>query len=238
MKISAMAQARALFSTLPLIMLAPAGECLAVRPSSVTRRRAAAAGVAAVAFSSANPIRPSFATKRPACGDIESCREAGERKEADKEAATPTVRLGNGISYKETSRGAGSAVVEKGDVLQVTYGVFTGAGNYMYSLPSKEPGARDGGETYRVVVGKSPSDVPAAVEQALLGARQGSTRLVEVVPALGFATSSWEPAPTGFAGKQGMERYRTVLNGNGLQPGYNAVLLFEISVQNIRKGKA
>ena len=196
-----------------------------------TRRSAAAHGAVLALVGT----RPAHASKRPACGDIETCREAGELKDSEKEAKYPTVRLGDGVSYKETTKGAGSAIIEAGDVLEITYALYTGSGNYMYSLPSKEPGARDGGETYRVKVGKSPPDIPPAVERALLGAKLGCTRLIEVVPRLGFASSEWQPLPSGFAGKQRMERYRTLLTGNGLQPGYNAVLLFEATVQNIRK---
>jgi hypothetical protein len=184
--------------------------------------------------------RPAGASRRPACGDIETCRAEGERKEAERQAATPTVRLGDGVSYKETSRGSGDAIVAAGDVLQLTFTVYTGSGGYVYSLPSKEPGVqaskeRDDLDSLRIVVGKTPPDVPVAVERALLGARQGATRLIEVVPRLGFETSDWEPAPSGFSGRQRMERYRALLAGNGLQPGYNAVLLFEATVQRIRK---
>ena len=103
----------------------------------------------------------------------------------------------------------------------------------MYSLPSREPGARDSAETYRVVLGRH--QLPVAVERALQGAKKGATRLVEMPPRLGFSTSDWQPAPEGFAGKQRVERYRKLLTGNGLQPGYNAVLLFEVSVQSLRK---
>jgi len=103
----------------------------------------------------------------------------------------------------------------------------------MYSTGyGKEPGLQDLGESYRVVVGNH--DVPTAVEMALAGAKKGSIRKVEIPPKLGFETSGWQPAPATFEGKQRMERYKNVLRGNGLQPGYNAVLLFEFEVQKIR----
>jgi hypothetical protein len=103
----------------------------------------------------------------------------------------------------------------------------------MYGVPTREPGARDGGETYTVRLGQH--DVPIAVERALIGAKRGSVRLIEMTPALGFATSEWRPAPATFAGKQRVERYRKLLTGNGLQPGYNVVLLFEAEVQKIQR---
>ena len=202
-----------------------------------TRRAVATHGAAFTLFGTRAFTTPALAAKRPACGDIETCRAEGERKEAELEAKYPTVRLGDGVSYKEKGKGVGNAVVENGDVLEITYAVYTGSGNYMYSLPSREPGARDGGSSYRVKMGNSPPDIPPAVERTLLGAKLGSTRLVEVVPRLGFAVSEWQPLPEGFAGKQRMERYRALLSGNGLQPGYNAVLLFEATVQNIRKAQ-
>ena len=38
------------------------------------------------------------AAKRPACGDIETCREQGQKKfEASEEAKGPIVRLGSGV---------------------------------------------------------------------------------------------------------------------------------------------
>mmetsp|Transcript_49316 Transcript_49316/g.79587 ORF Transcript_49316/g.79587 Transcript_49316/m.79587 type:complete len:154 (+) Transcript_49316:62-523(+) len=107
----------------------------------------------------------------------------------------------------------------------------------MYSLGlDKEPGQRDLGETLRVTLGKH--DVPIAVEMALLGAKKGAERRIEVPPHLGFATSNWLPQPATFEGKQRMEGYRKLLTGNVLQPGYEAILLFEVNVVRIRSPSA
>ena len=196
-------------------------------------RRAAASLLAVGAVQNFAPPPSAIAAKRPACGDIETCRELGNAAfEAKETARGPVVRLGQGVSYRESRAGRGEAVVEDGDVLEITYNVLTGSGNYQYGLPSKEPGSKDGGETYRCVIGKR--DVPVAIERALLGARRGSSRLVEMPPRSGFDTSQWQPEPQSFAGKQRMKRYRELLGDNGT-PGYSAVLLFEVEVQNIRK---
>ena len=206
-------------------------------PPPVVTRRVAATLLAAAASGGLDvgqAPRAALAAKPKKCTDIETCREMGEAAFEAKEAARgPLVRLGEGISYRESVKGSGDAVIELGDVLEITFNVYTGSGNYQYGLPSREPGSRESGQTYRVVMGQR--DVPVAIERALIGARRGSSRLIEMPPQSGFGTSNWQPAPTSFAGKQRMERYRQLLTGNGLQPGYNAVLLFEVDVQNIRK---
>ena len=148
--------------------------------------------------------------KRPACGDIDSCRALGQAKfDAAEAERGPIVRLGNGVSYRELRQGTGDEQVVEGSVLDLAYMVLRGDGFYMYSLGfGKEPSRNDLGETYRAVVGAH--DVPVAVERALLGARRGAVRRVEVPPSLGFATSAWRPAPDTFEGRQRIEAYRKV----------------------------
>lgn len=192
------------------------------------------AGAAICSGLLAQPVLGIPSARKAKCSNVEECREAGEARFAKlEEERGPVVRLGDGISYRERSRGSGEAKVREGDTLELSFSVYTGSGNFMYGVPSREPGARDGGDTYTVQLGRH--DVPIAVERALIGAKRGSVRLIEVTPALGFGTSDWKPKPTNFAGKQRMERYHKLLTGNGLQPGYNAVFLFEAEVQNIGK---
>ena len=93
--------------------------------------------------------------------------------------------------------------------------------------------ARGSGECarlYRLVLGSR--NVPLGVEMAS-GCAQGDVR-GEVPPDLGFETSEWRPTPEGFSGKQRLERYRKLLSGNGLQPGYAASILFQVEVLRVR----
>ena len=148
--------------------------------------------------------------KRPACGDIETCRERGQAKfDAAEAERGPIVRLGNGVNYREMRQGTGEEQVVDGSVVDISYMVLRGDGFYMYSQGyGKEPARNDIGDTYRAVIGAH--DLPAAVEQALIGARRGAVRRVEVPPRLGFATSAWRPAPDTFEGRQRIEAYRKV----------------------------
>lgn len=202
-------------------------------------RQGLSLGVSAAVASCGGFAGPAWAAPTPGggkakCSNVEECREAGEARFAELEQERGAlVRLGQGISYRERARGSGEVEAQEGDTLQVSFSVYTGSGNFMYGIPTREPGARDGGETYTVRLGNH--DVPVAVERALIGAKRGSVRLIEMTPALGFATSDWRPMPATFAGKQRVERYRKLLTGNGLQPGYNAVLLFEAEVQKIQR---
>lgn len=176
------------------------------------------------------------------CRDIESCREEGERRAEEAEArAGPLRSVGpvgaNGLgrvryrAMKETDYGP---PLKHGDTAEIRFDVAKTGGDYMYSVPSREPGAaeREVLDTYRLVLGNR--DVPLGVELALEGAHQGDLRRIEVPPDLGFETSDWRPTPTGFSGKQRLERYRMLLTGNGLQPGYNASILFQVEVVRVR----
>ena len=107
----------------------------------------------------------------------------------------------------------------------------------MRRVPSRVPGAATQAilDTYRIVLGQR--DVPVGVELALEGAHKGDLRRIEVPPDLGFATSDWKPAPSGFSGRQRLENYRLfrlTLTGNGLRPGYDASILFQVEVVRVR----
>mmetsp|Transcript_56989 Transcript_56989/g.185205 ORF Transcript_56989/g.185205 Transcript_56989/m.185205 type:complete len:289 (+) Transcript_56989:51-917(+) len=190
-------------------------------------------GLAGVLTAVALCLRPARAAERPACGNIDECREVGDRKfaEADREKG-PIVRLGQGVRYREVRVGHG-AEVKMGDSVDISFEVQKTNGDYIYSLGRGRPDMQgDFGETYRVTLGSH--DVPVAVEQAMEGMRAGGVRKVEMPPQLGFQTSEWKPEPSNFSGKQRMERYRKLLTGNGLQAGYNAAILFEVEVIRVR----
>ena len=198
----------------------------AIRRSLVSSTASIALGIAS-AFSDQEPALAK-------CKDIESCREEGERRIAQDELDKgPIVRLPGGIRFREPKRGSGDEVLREGDVAEITFVVTTTGGNYMYSFGrSIEPGQADYGETLRVLLGRH--DVPIAVERAMVGMRRGGVRRIEVPPALGFSTSGGEPAPVSFSGRKKMERYEALLTGNGLQPGYEALLIFEVEVVKIK----
>ena len=197
-------------------------------------RRWALEQVVLVPVTAASAILPATAVSGK-CADIESCREEGERKmvEIDK-AQGPVVTVEPGIRYRELKRGEGP-VLRDGDTADIRFQVLQGNGYFMYSIPNREPGSTDLAETYRVTIGNR--DVPEGVEKAMIGASRGSVRRVELPPKKGFGTSEWRPEPTGYAGIQRMKRYRAVLSGNGLQPGYDAVLLFEFDIVKVRPSK-
>jgi hypothetical protein len=225
---------------------------LAITASCVTRRvalhaAATAAGTPLAARAVAYRAEPYSAVGSPGkakakCRDIESCREEGERRSADSEArAGPLRNVGpigaNGLgrvryrAMKET--GDGPPLLE-GDAADIRFDVVSTGGEYLYSIPSREPGAAAAGvlDTYRLVLGSH--DVPIGVEMALAGAHRGDFRRIEVPPDLGFETSNWQPAPTGFSGKQRLERYRRTLTGSGSQPGYAASIIIQVEIMRVR----
>ena len=222
-------------------------------PTRLTRRAAAAAAVAAAA---APPRRAGavayrdepFATPaapgrtKAKCRDIESCQAEGERRAAEAEArAGPVRHVGptgaNGLGrvrYRAMQETADGPPLQQGDAAEVRFYVASTGGDYLFGVPSREPGAAAAGvlDSYRLVLGSR--DVPLGVEMALEGAHKGDVRRVEIPPDLGFATSEWRPTPEGFGGKQRLERYRQLLAGNGLQPGYAASILFQVEVLRVR----
>lgn len=168
------------------------------------------------------------------CRDIETCREVGDlRAEEAERRAGPTVSLAGGVKYREMEPGKGPVLAE-GDSADITFQVLQSASGYfMYGVPNREPGSRDLSETYRVTLGNR--DVPSGVELALLGASKGTRRRVQLPRASGFESSDWKPEPTTFAGQQRIKRFQNILYGNGLQPGYDAQILFEFEVVRVKK---
>ena len=140
------------------------------------------------------------------CADIETCRELGDAKVAAAEAANPTVRLADGVRYKQLKAGTGPALA-RGDVADVAFSISSAGGSYMYSrglgFEKDAGGAVDAGDFLRVTLGKERRDVPAGIELALLGMQRGEKRRVELPPgdAVGFESSDWRPEPTSRRGK-------------------------------------
>lgn len=168
------------------------------------------------------------------CRDIESCREEGDRRvEEEERRAGPVVALEGGVRYREMERGEGP-ILAMGDSADIRFQVLQSANGYfMYGVPNREPGANDLSETYRVTLGMR--DVPEGVEQAMVGAAKGTRRRVQLPRSKGFETSNWRPEPATYAGQQRIKRFQNILYGNGLQPGFDAQILFEFEVAKVKK---
>lgn len=183
------------------------------------------------------------------CTDIESCREAGERKLEEDLAKNPIVKLNDGVRYKvlrPPSTKADAAVVKEGSSIDLIYSITTASGQYMYSRGfgfEKVEGLGGkmesdlGLDSLRVVIGQQSQQsraVPAGIEAALLGITKGERRRVELPPNVGFETSDWKPEPTTRRGKASIEQYRRKLTGFGSQPPFPAETVWDIEVVGLR----
>ena len=181
------------------------------------------------------------------CTDIESCREIGEQKVQQDLEDNPVIRLPNGVRYKKLKAGIGSSVVNDNDVVDIIYSISRANGAYMYSVGfgyNKAGGLGDGFattstttdagiESYRVKLGHN--DLPAGVESALVGAKKGERRRIEVPPSVGFETSNWKPGPTTRRGKTQIADYQSQMKGRGTsQPPFFAPLIWEVEILNFR----
>ena len=204
-------------------------------------------GLRVVGRRAALDVSASFALFGPAvaqgrCADIETCREIGDRKVEAAEAANPTVRLADGVRYKQLKAGSGPAL-GAGDVADVAYSISTAGGSYMYSrglgFEKDATGAADTGDFLRVRVGDEAAAraVPRGIELALVGMRRGERRRVELPPGpdVGFESSDWRPEPTSRRGKSTIVGYRQILKGNGSsQPPFPALTVWDVEVRRIR----
>lgn len=78
-------------------------------------------------------------------------------------------------------------------------------------------------------------DLPVGVESALLGAKKGERRRIEVPPAVGFETSNWKPQPTTRRGKAQILDYQSILKGRGTdQPPFAAPLIWDVEILSFR----
>jgi FKBP-type peptidyl-prolyl cis-trans isomerase len=203
------------------------------------------------AFAATTKTKTTTTTK---CKDIDSCREIGERKDAEDLRQNPIIRLPSGGEYKMLQAGTGTDVVKEGTVLDMTYTLSQASGSYMYSqgfgyekIKSPLDGITDvsdlGLDSVRVVVvgggrqssQSQPRNVPLGIEEALLGMKRGEKRRVTVPPSAGFVTSDWKPEPITRRGKVQIINYKSILEGGGSsRPPFPAPTIWDIQVEKIR----
>lgn len=182
---------------------------------------------------------PSYAK----CTDIDSCREIGERKDAEDLAANPIVRLGDGLQYKVLRPGLGNQerITERSKV-KIIYSISQANGSYMYSrgFGYNKIDAGDGtkvsdlGLDY-LALQMGSKDIPVGVQKAMVGMKRGERRRIGCPAELGFETSDWNPQPTTFRGKQQIKDYQNVLYGRGsTQPPFPLGTIWDVEVLSIR----
>eukprot|EP00529_Nitzschia_sp_RCC80_P026186 CAMPEP_0113458072 /NCGR_PEP_ID=MMETSP0014_2-20120614/9732_1 /TAXON_ID=2857 /ORGANISM="Nitzschia sp." /LENGTH=340 /DNA_ID=CAMNT_0000349581 /DNA_START=92 /DNA_END=1114 /DNA_ORIENTATION=+ /assembly_acc=CAM_ASM_000159 len=225
---------------LPLAAAATGGVVLS-QPQSVTAAETIPVFVSSSSSSSTSNILAAAGRK---CTDIESCREIGEQKVQQELEDNPVIRLPNGVRYKKLKAGIGPSVVNDNDVVDIIYSISRANGASMYSVGFgyNKAGAGDGFaptttdagiESYRVRLGRN--DLPAGVESALVGAKKGERRRIEVPPSVGFETSNWNPGPTTRRGKAQIADYQSQMKGRGTsQPPFFAPLIWEVEILNFR----
>jgi len=205
---------------------------------------------AATAFSWCSP--PAANAK---CTDLESCREIGERRDAELQARYPITKLGDGLQYKVLAAGVGGAVVTPEHcTVRIAYSISQGNGSYMYSRGmgfNKVEGTSGGGggqqqqkvndlglDSLAVPMGSTSSTnqrtVPVCIERALVGAKRGERRRIECPAKLGFETSNWEPRPTTFRGERQVIDYQNTLTGRGGGLPFPAPTVWDVEVVSIR----
>lgn len=180
------------------------------------------------------------------CKDIETCREIGEQKDADKLAAQPIVRLGGGLQYKVLTSGLGNEVVtDQTKVVNIAYSISQANGNYMYSAGYGYNQIDAGGGKQMPDLGldgltvhlqdAANKEVPEGIRRAVMGMRRGEKRRIEVPPSLGFETSDWNPKPTTYRGERQIIAYKDRLYGRGdLQPAFPAPTIWDVELLSIR----
>jgi len=156
------------------------------------------------------PLPAHAAATEKKCTDIESCREIGNAKMAQKDQQNPVIRLESGVQYKVLQPGLATddkeGLVQEGATIDLIYSVSRGGGRYMYSqgfgyermnlgTGRTASGAKDylAGE----LMGKQnfPKDVsgidslritvgrhqvPIGIELALVGMKRGERRRIEL----------------------------------------------------------
>jgi hypothetical protein len=175
------------------------------------------------------------------CADIESCREIGERKVEQDQIANPVTRLKSGSRYKVLQPGTGEQTVANDSNVDLIFSVSTMSGGYMYSrgfgFEKVDIGngkmVKDAGlDSIRVKMGER--NIPAGIEDALVGMKKGERRRVELPPSVGLITSNWQPAPTTRSGKNGLEGYKRMVEGTAGTPAFPAATIWDVEVLKIR----
>ena len=179
------------------------------------------------------------------CTDIESCREIGERKDAENLKANPIVRLGGGLQFKVLRPGVGDQVVQESSKVNLIYSISQANGSYMYSrgfgynkinVNGKQVSDADGLDSLTVTMNDEHSNsIPVGIQKSMIGMKRGERRRIECPPALGFETSNWQPEPSTFRGKQQVKDYKNTLYGRGsTQPPFPAPTIWDVEVLSIR----
>ena len=179
------------------------------------------------------------------CTDLESCREIGERRDAELAAANPVTKLGEGLQYKVLAKGLGDTVVTEQSKVQITYSISQANGSYMYSkgfgfnkidVGNGRIVSDLGIDTLLVDLSNgNEKKIPVGIQKAIVGMKRGEKRRIQCPPALGFETSDWNPQPTTFRGRQQIKDYRNTLYGRGdFQPAFPAPTIWDVEVVSIR----
>lgn len=226
------------FTAIGLWFLLRSAPCDGWSTSKTTRKAFLLEAAGLVAFPAAMMV-PSLAWAR--CTDIESCREIGERKDAENLAKNPITKLGNGLQYKVLAAGVGDRAVKKDSNIKITYSISQGNGSYMYSRGFGY-NKIDAGSGQKVddlgldslAVRMGSTAIPVGIQTALLGAKRGERRRIECPAPLGFETSNWEPTPTTFRGERQMIDYRNTLTGRGGGLAFPAPTIWDVEVVSIR----
>ena len=184
------------------------------------------------------------------CTDLESCREIGERKDAERLARNPIVKLtgdnNGGLQYKVLTTGLGDAVVTPQSTVRIVYSISQGNGSYMYSrgmgfnkinISSSSSGQQTtvsdlGLDSLSVTMGSTA--IPVGIQRAIVGAKRGERRRIECPAKLGFETSDWEPKPTTFRGQRQVIDYQNTLTGRGGGLPFPASTIWDVEVTSIR----
>ena len=189
---------------------------------------------------------PAFARSSSAssCTDIETCREIGERRDAENLAQNPITRLGDGLQFKVLAAGIGPDNVQPDSRIQIIYSVSQANGSYMFSRGmgynkininnnNQQQVSDFGLDSLSVTMG-STATIPVGVQRALLGAKRGERRRIQCPPRLGFETSDWNPKPTTFRGERQMIDYRSTLTGSSGGLAFPAPTIWDVEVVSIR----
>ena len=189
------------------------------------------------------PLAPSHAKAK--CTDIESCREIGERKEAQALAARPIVRLEDSLQYRVLNPGLGEEQVTSNSKVQIIFSISQANGDYMFSrgfgfnkidIGNGQKASDFGTDSLMVDMAddKNAKVIPIGISKAMMGMKRGERRRIECPPELGFETSDWNPKPTNFRGKQQIKDYRALLEGRGSVPPFPAPTIWDVEVIGIR----
>ena len=193
------------------------------------------------------PVQVAHAAKL--CTDLESCREIGERKDAERLARNPIVKLtgdnNGGLQYKVLTTGLGDAVVTPQSTVRIVYSISQGNGSYMYSRGmgfNKINISSSSGQQLTVsdlgldslLVTMGSTAIPVGIQRAIVGAKRGERRRIECPAKLGFETSDWEPKPTTFRGQRQVIDYQNTLTGRGGGLPFPASTIWDVEVTSIR----